>query len=57
MAHRMSRKDKLVLQFMWLALGTFLFGIWAIAIGFRSGPPKSSPAPSVTETNQAAPPR
>jgi hypothetical protein len=47
----MSRKDKLILQFiLWLALGTFLFGVWAMAVGFRK-----SPAPLDSTTNPVAP--
>jgi len=38
----MSRRDQLVIQFiLWLAIGTFLFGIWAFVVGVH----KSSPPP------------
>ena len=47
----MSRRDQLVIQFiLWLAIGTFLFGVWAIAVGLS----KSSPAQNeVTPTTNA----
>jgi len=41
----MSRRDQLVIQFiLWLAIGTFLFGIWAIAVGFRKASPSTLPS-------------
>jgi hypothetical protein len=42
----MSRRDQLAIQFlMWLALATFLFGVWAIIMGLRkpSTTPSSEP--------------
>jgi hypothetical protein len=54
MAQGMSRRDKFILQFIvWLAVGTFLFGIWAMAIGFRKPATKLTPPPSTATTNDA----
>jgi ABC-type nitrate/sulfonate/bicarbonate transport system permease component len=54
MARGMSRKDKLVLHFiLWLALGTFLFGVWAMVVGFRAPSDPLLPPPS-TVTNSTS---
>lgn len=51
MASGMSRRDQLVIQFiLWLAIGTFLFGIWVIVVGLRKQPP-SAPSSSNSVTN------
>jgi hypothetical protein len=53
MAPRMSRKDKLVYQLiLLLAVGTFLFGIWALVGGLKS----PAARPTAGETNRVAPP-
>jgi hypothetical protein len=56
MAPDMSRKDKFVFQlFLLLAVGTFLFGIWALVGGLAK--PGTSPAPPpLKETNGATVP-
>lgn len=44
----MSRKDRLVFQMlMLLAVGTFLFGIWALVGGLK----KATAAPAVSTNN------
>jgi hypothetical protein len=45
----MRRRDQLAIQLiLWLALGTFLFGIWAIIVGFREQSPPPSKSGSAT---------
>jgi hypothetical protein len=50
MADGMSRKDRIVFQLlMLLAVGTFLFGVWALVGGLR----KPAPLPPA-QTNSAS---
>jgi len=50
----MSRKDKFMLQcIVWLAVGTFLFGIWAIVVGVRKAPPAQTHPTAAAATNQS----
>lgn len=52
----MSRQDRVLLKFIvWLAVGTFLFGIWAIVVGLRRPPPaQNQPSPAATNAYPAA---